>query len=295
MGDPSSASADRPDDDPDGADSGSKGGATGDPDADATEDIEALRRQIEEKYDFDDFGPAQMREMTAEEWNAAFDPDTWIVGPELLDRVEADLKNRIATRDVFAVLERYSEDGQGRLLAYSDEDYAIVYPDGSVEGRGTVLRDVKPTVALCSMDGYDVPDPPTDAAVALPRPDEVPEGSGELGNRMLQVIAFAQILAGLGLFGAWLFLDLSSANQIEIIYPTVAIVFVGVGLFLFTVVANARLSDRFRSEEYRNRLRGIGLEDGERPDFLPVDPDDPEANARLHEQGDGRGRDAEGT
>jgi hypothetical protein len=47
--------------------------------------------------------------------------------------------------------------------------------------------------------------------------------------------------------------------------------FLTIGLILFTVVANARLSDRFRAEEYRNRLRAIGLESGERPDFVPIE------------------------
>jgi membrane protease YdiL (CAAX protease family) len=41
-----------------------------------------------------------------------------------------------------------------------------------------------------------------------------------------------------------------------------------IGLFLFVMVANARLSDKFRAEEFRNRLRAVGLEDDERPDFL---------------------------
>jgi hypothetical protein len=52
------------------------------------------------------------------------------------------------------------------------------------------------------------------------------------------------------------------------------IVFLAVGLLLFTVVANARLSDRFRAEEYRNRLRAVDLEPGERPDFLPDEDGD---------------------
>ena len=47
------------------------------------------------------------------------------------------------------------------------------------------------------------------------------------------------------------------------------VLFVGIGIFLFTVVANARLSDRFRAEEYRNRLRAVDLEPGERPEVLP--------------------------
>ena len=65
-----------------------------------------------------------------------------------------------------------------------------------------------------------------------------------------------------------------------------ALGFLFIGIFLFVVVANARLSDKFRAEEFRNRLRAIGLEDGERPDFLAeVDrldgrlPDDPDAGA----------------
>ena len=37
---------------------------------------------------------------------------------------------------------------------------------------------------------------------------------------------------------------------------------------LFAVVANARLSDKYRAEEFRNRLRAVGLDDGERPEFL---------------------------
>jgi hypothetical protein len=236
---------------------------------DTDQDLDALRRQVEEKYDFDNFGPADMAEMTVEEWEAAFDPGSWIVGPELLDRVEKDLLNRVASRDVFAIVERYTQEGEPRLVAYSDEGYAVVYPDGSVEGTGTVLRDVTPTVALCSMDDYDVQEPP--ANVGLPAPDEVPEGSGEFGNLMLQAVAFAQVLGGLALLGAWLATDLNT-----IVAPVAALFFLLIGFFLFFVVANARLSDRFRSEEYRARLRAVGLEDGSRPDFLPpLDEDRP--------------------
>ena len=237
--------------------------ATGAEDGDgADEELEALRREVEEKYDFENFGPADMAEMTREEWEAAFDPESWIVGPELLDRVEKDLLNRVAARDVFAVVERYTAEGEPRLVAYSDEGYAVVYPDGSVEGEGTVLRDVTPTVALCSMDDYDVREPPEN--VGLPAPDEVPEGSGEFGNLMLQAVAFAQMLGGLALLGAWLVTDLNT-----IVAPVAALFFLLIGVFLFFVVANARLSDRFRSEEYRARLRAVGLEDGSRPEFLP--------------------------
>jgi hypothetical protein len=246
---------------------------------DSEDELEALRREVEEKYDFDNFGPADMAEMTREEWEAVFDPESWIVGPELLDRVEKDLLNRIAARDVFAVVERYTSEGEPRLVAYSDEGYAIVYPDGSVEGEGTVLRDVTPTVALCSMDDYEVTEPP--ANVGLPSPDEVPEGSGEFGNLMLQVVAFVQILGGLGLLGAWLF-----AGVDTIVAPVAALFFLLIGFFLFFVVANARLSDRFRSEEYRQRLRAVGIEDGARPDFLPpLDEDPPDGRALAADAG----------
>ena len=258
--------------------------AQGDEDNETAEetDVETLRRQVEQKYDFEDFGPNEMAEMSAEEWDVAFDPETWITGTELLDRVERDLKQRVADRDVFARIERHD----GKLLAYSDTGYATVYDDGSVEGRGTVLRDVKPTVALCSMESYDVPEDPPEES--LPEPREVPEGSGDFGNRVLQALAGAQVLAGVVLVGAWLLISLrvvappgGSVRSLNVVAMLVAgIGFVAVGVLLFAVVANARLSDRFRAEEYRNRLRAVDLEPGERPDFLP-DEDVPRERDRL--------------
>lgn len=228
----------------------------------SVESTDELRRQVEETYDFDNFGPKEMARMSLDEWEAAFDADSWITGEELLERVEADLRNRIAARDVFARIERVE---QG-LLAYSDEGYALVGPDGSVEGQGTVLRDVKPTVALCSMDDYDIEDPPE--GELLPDPSEVPEGGGELGNRMLQVIAATQFLTGIGLFVAWIVLPVET-----IFAPVMGVAFVLFSLLLFLQVANARLSDRFRAEEYRNRLRAVGLGSDERPAFLPEEYD----------------------
>ncbi|KAB1192106.1 hypothetical protein GJR96_01080 [Haloferax sp. MBLA0076] len=232
-------------------------------DAVSEDELEALRREVEEKYDFENFGPADMAKMSVEEWEAAFDPDSWVVGEELLDRVEEELRYRVAIREVFAVLERVTENGEPRILAYSDEGYAVVYPDGSVEGEGTVLRDVKPTVALCSMDDFEVNQAP--ANVRLPGPDEVVQGTGDFGNRMLQIVAFGQLLGGLALIGAWVIVP----EVQSIVAPVVGVVFLLIGLFLFVTVANARLSDRFRSEEYRDRLRAIGVEDGERPSFVP--------------------------
>ncbi|EJN60488.1 DUF7319 domain-containing protein [Halogranum rubrum] len=263
MADPSSAPTGTDDDE-----SSSPTGASEDADladaAGADADLAALREQVEAKYDFDNFGPEDMAKMSLDEWEAVFDADSWVVGEELLDRVEKDLQNQIARRDVFAVVERHTRDGENVVVAYSDEGYAVVYPDGSVEGQGTVLRDVKPTVALCSMEDYEVQEPPENAS--LPHPDEVPEGTGQLGNNMLQAVAGMQILGGLGLIGAWLF-QLTTT----LVAPVVGGVFLLVGVFLFATVANARLSDRFRAEEYRNRLRAVRLEEGDRPDFLPLD------------------------
>lgn len=232
-----------------------------------TADLDALREQVEVEYDFEDFGPADMAEMEREEWEAVFDPETWITGTQLIDRVERDLRNRIATREVFARLERHPGAEGDRLLAYSDEGYAIVNPDGSVEGQGTVLRDVEPTVALCSMEKYDPPEPPANAT--LPDPDDVTAGTGELGNTMLQLIAAAQILAGIGLLAASVLFDLQpDIPQGGVIGPVIGLGFIAVGAFLFVVVANARLSDRFRAAEYRDRLRAVD-EAGKRPEFVP--------------------------
>ncbi|MFC4449700.1 DUF7319 domain-containing protein [Halorussus aquaticus] len=241
--------------------------------------------EVEERYDFEDFGPRDMAEMSYEEWQVAFDHDSWITGEQLLDRVEDDLNSRVADRDVFAVVERIEREGQPQLLAYSDEGYAVVYPDGSVEGSGTVLRDVKPSVALASMESYEVPEPPE--GDVLPDPAEVPEGSGKLGNQLMQVIAAVHVLAGVALFAAWIVVGL------PIVAAVAALGFLFFGVFVFLLVANARLSDRFRAEEYRNRLRAVGLEDDERPEFLLDDegerlPDDAEtSDSSPDEEGDG--------
>lgn len=221
---------------------------------------EELRAQVEAEYDFDDFTPSDMARMSPEEWDAVFDPDSWITGDELLERLEADLKSRVASRDVFARIERL--DNPDRLVAYSDEGYAVVYADGSIEGEGTVLRDVKPSVALCSMDDYTVTEPPEDAE--LPEPTTVPEGSGEFGNLMMQLIAGAMFLSGLILAGG-----AALSGGLGIISGTIGLLFLVGGFLLFFTVANARLSDRFRAEEYRNRLRAVGVGEDERPEFLP--------------------------
>ena len=239
------------------------------------EPAERISEAVEEKYDFENFGPQDMAEMSYEEWEAAFDHDSWITGATLLDRVEADLKSRVADRDVFAVVERIERDGDPQLLAYSDEGYAVVYPDGSVEGSGTVLRDVKPSVALASMESYEVPEMPE--GDVLPDPAEVPEGSGKLGNQVMQIVGGVHVVAGIGLFVAWI------AMGLPIVAAVASIGFFVFGVFVFLLVANARLSDRFRAEEYRNRLRAIGIEGDERPEFLPGEGDESSDDADAGE------------
>jgi len=276
--------ADPPASGPEADDSGTDTGV----DAGAGPDDDPAPETVERRYDFEEFGPEQMRQMSPEEWDAAFDPDSWITGDRLLDRVAGELRARVATRDVFAAVEEVHEDGERRLLAYDDEGYALVHPDGTVEGVGTVLRDVKPTVALCSMEGYEPSQAPEDAAL-LPEPGSVPEQSGEFGNLMLQVTAAVFLLSGLALVVAWPLLGLSvlaAAVGLFLLVP--------IGAFLFLTVANARLSDRFRAEEYRERLRAVGLEGGERPDFLPLegeevvrpDPDDTDTDTDVDDPGE---------
>ena len=237
--------------------------------ADEELSTEELRERVEAEYDFDDFGPREMDEMSVEEWEAVFDHDAWITGSELLDRVERELRANVYRREVFAVVERVGEGDADRVVAYSDEGYVVVRPDGSVQGTGTILRDVEPMVALCSMEDYEVPDVDDDAG--LPHPDTVAEGSGDLGNKMLQVVGGATVLSGLGFVLAWLagvvgLVDLGFAGAIVL---TLGLVFVVVGAFLFLTVANARLSDRMRSEQYRDRLRAVGAGSEERPEFMP--------------------------
>jgi hypothetical protein len=250
---------DRPAESPDGSPA-PEGTATGDGD-----DLADLRSQVEEKYDFEAFGPSDMAAMSADEWEAAFDPDAWITGEELLDRVEADLRSRVADRDVFAVVERVGDD-RPRVVAYSDSSYAVVHLDGSVEGEGPVFQDVKPTVALTSMPDYEVPEPPAEGG--LPEPSSVPESAGGLGNLALQLIAGLFGLAGLALLGAALLAGLGGATVVAIV---IGLVFLVVAVLLLLTVANSRLAARYRAEEYRDRLRGARVGEGERPEFLPIE------------------------
>ena len=245
-------------------DAGSKGGDDG-----GALSTEELRERVEQQYDFEEFGPREMAEMDVDEWEAVFDPDSWITGEGLLDRVEQELRANVQRREVFAVVERVGDGDDDRVVAYSDEGYVIVRPAGTVKGTGTILRDVEPMVALCSMESYDVPDVGENAG--LPHPEAVAEGSGDFGNRMLQVVAGATMLSGVAFVLVWL---ASVVGAVGIgfagaIILTLGLLFVVVGAVLFLTVANARLSDRMRAEQYRDRLRAVGAGTDERPDFLP--------------------------
>jgi hypothetical protein len=241
--------------------------AASDTDSGTGDAVEALRREVEDRYDFEEFTPDDMAEMDPEEWEAVFDPETWITGPELLDRIEADLRGRIAERDVFAVVERPEEE---RVVAYSDRGYAVVHASGRVEGEGSILREVEPIVALCAMEEYEVTEPAVDRP--LPDPDDVEVGSGRLGHVLLQAVAAAQVLGGVGLLVAPLFTDLAGEGTV-VLTTAAGLGFLVFGVVLFVLVANARLSGRFQAEEYRERLAAAGAGSEERPDFVPIESD----------------------
>ena len=82
---------------------------------------------------------------------------------------------------------------------------------------------------------------------------------------MLQAVAAAQLLVGLGLIGAYILLP----GVETIVAPVLGLLFALFALLLFLQVANARLSDTFRAAEYRDRLRAVGVGSGERPEILP--------------------------
>lgn len=249
----------------------------GDPDRDGsspdsgreTESLEELRKAVETQYDFDDFTPEDMASMSQGEWAAVFDDDTWITGTELLDRLESDLRSRVAERDLFAVIERPSSE---RLLAYSDSSYVEVDDEGRVDGDGPIRREVEPIVALCAMEEYEPGDTPVDQP--LPNPDDVEAGSGRLGHVLLQLVAGVQILGGLGLLAAPLFVSLPGRSTV-ILTTTAGLGFLVVGVILFVLVANARLSGRFQAQGYQQRLQAAGVGRDSRPDFVPIEDESP--------------------
>lgn len=273
MTDPDENADDGPPTEATGDESGSGTDAGSDSEPETAEaEMRALREAVEDRYDFEEFGPREMQQMSREEWEAAFDTESWVTGTELLDRVETDLRARVERRDVFAVIERERAEGSERVLAYSDEDYAVVHPDGTVEGTGTVLRDVEAAVALCSMPDYEPQAPSGDGT--LPPPESVERGGSTLGNTVMQIVGIIQLLAGVALLIGWVVFSL------EVFVPIVAVAFILFGIFILVLVANARLSDRFRAEEYQQRLAGARAGSDERPAFVPgSDAQEPDTTA----------------
>jgi hypothetical protein len=88
---------------------------------------------------------------------------------------------------------------------------------------------------------------------------------------MLQVVAGATTLSGVIFLLVWVagVVDLIGIGFGGAIIVTLGLFFLVIGFFLFLTVANARLSDRMRSEQYRDRLRAVGAGSDERPAFLP--------------------------
>lgn len=237
----------------------------GDDSADTDDAPATVRDAVEARYDFDDFRPSDMAAMSREEWESAFDPDTWITGVTLIERVANELQARVHRGELFAVIERHEIDGEPRLLVYTDAEYAIVHADGTVEGEGSIRRDVEPVVALCAMESFEPADPPSGAA--LPDPASVEPGSGDLGHRLLLAVAIIQVVAGVVVLLAPLVLALGPGAGA--LTTVVGLGFIGIGIVLGVLVANARLSDRYRAAEYRERLRAAGVGSDERPSFLP--------------------------
>ena len=298
-----------------GTESGREGNSAGRADP----DIEAIREAVESRYDFEEFGPADMDRMSAEEWEAVFDPESWITGTALLDRVEADLKDRVRRRNLFAVVERGDRAGEDTILAYSDTGYVLIRQDGTVAGEGGIRREIEPIVALCAMEDYDPGPLPDVDEPLLPHPSEVTGGTGELGNRIMLLVAGIQVLAGLILLLAPVLVDplirafctpapgvrgyLCTIGPVQasvvppgrsvVLTTVVGLAFIGFGGLLFLLVANARLSDRFRAEEYRDRLRAVGVGSDDRPDFLPPEDELVRAAAQVAGPDEASGRPAD--
>lgn len=254
----------------DGEGADGPGGQTGTAGTDETDSvpeseqsIEELRDAVEERYDFEEFTEHDMADMSQAEWAAVFDADSWITGAELLDRLERDLRRRVAERDLFAVVERLDD----RVLAYSDSSWAVVHGSGRLDGEGPLRREIEPFVALCAMEDYEPEAAPVEKP--LPNPEDVEVGSGRLGNLLLQLVALVQVLGGIGLLVAPLLVSLPGSSTV-VLTTTAGLGFVAVGVVLFVLVANARLSGRFQAEGYRQRLEAARVGVDERPDFIPV-------------------------
>tara|TARA_A100001037_G_scaffold273406_1_gene270315 strand:- start:7136 stop:7771 length:636 start_codon:yes stop_codon:yes gene_type:complete len=188
-----------------------------------------------------------------------------ITGEELLLRVEADVKDRISRRNIVAVIETGNIDHQKHLLIYDNIGYALISLDGSVSGMGPIRTETENIVVLCSMTTYEVPEFPT-GGFSLDT-NNLSNNHDGIGNKLLQILGLSFILIGLFLLFSPLFLTFPPGSGI--LTTVSALGFIFTGLFLLIVVVHSRLSDRFRSMEYHDRLAKMGIGSDFRPDFLP--------------------------
>lgn len=189
-----------------------------------------------------------------------------IVGLDLIDRIEADTKDRIRRRNILAMIERISIEGIDHILIYDDLGYAIVEPDGSVSGIGSIRAEMENVVVLCSMSNYDVPELIKDNF--LPNISSTYKPPNQIGNKLLQILSLSFFIIGCTLLVSPIFLNFY-ASSATILTTISGFGFILISLFITTMVVHSRLSDRFRSSEYQNRLKNIGIGSNSRPSFIP--------------------------
>ena len=178
-----------------------------------------------------------------------------IVGKELLNRVDLDIKDRISRRNIIAAIETIHIDDEENLLIYDDAGYALIALDGSVSGMGSIRTEIENIVVLCSMDTYDVPELPAgDFSLNIDAPSKSSSG---IGNKLLQILASSFLIIGILLLFSPLFVNFPRPGS-GILTTVSGFGFIFTGLFLLLVVVHSRLSDRFRSTEYADRLKKIG-------------------------------------
>ena len=179
-----------------------------------------------------------------------------IVGKELLNRVELDIRDRISRRNIIAAIETIHIDDEENLLIYDDAGYALIALDGSVSGMGSIRTEIENIVVLCSMDTYDVPELPAgDFSLNI---DAISKSSSGIGNKLLQILASSFLIIGILLLFSPLFINFPRPGS-GILTTVSGFGFIFTGLFLLLVVVHSRLSDRFRSTEYADRLKKIGI------------------------------------
>jgi hypothetical protein len=123
-----------------------------------------------------------------------------------------------------------------------------------------------PVVAVCTKEKFKVTEPPANAD--LPSPKTVKPGSGGLSRRLLLVVGVIRVIAGVVLLVSPVIVRLGPGAGA--FTAVIGLIFVGVGVLLGVLVANARLADRFRAAEYRERLEAAGVGSDQRPAFLPA-------------------------